>query len=125
MVDIRFAVACGAMGIFSSLETFAAEAIIALKDRTGSSKHSIVQFLESQGHSLKNNVVNAALAKGQDAGVLATAQGHGGSYIITPATREALKKKESRGKLLMRFIFPGARAARLEHLAVVHRPLGF
>ncbi len=75
-----------------------AEAIIALKDRTGSSKHSIVQYLESEGHTLVNNAVNAALAKGKESGVLDTARGHGGSYIVTPATREVLKKKATAGK---------------------------
>ena len=69
-----------------------------LKERTGSSKHSIVQYLEANGHELVNIAVNAALAKGKEAGVLDTARGHGGSYIITPTTRVVLKKKSAAGK---------------------------
>ena len=93
-------------------------AIAALKDRTGSSKHAIVKYLEdTEGVELVNGAVNrcvsqtclhtkrwpmsqandacalphhfSALAKGLADEVLTTARGHGGSYTLTPASEFA------------------------------------
>lgn len=69
------------------------EAILALKDRTGSSVIAINKWIESEKKApIKKHVMKAALKNGVEKGILTQVKN---SYKVSPEAKKVAKKKEA------------------------------